>query len=225
MNAVYIASGNKRCNINAVKNSPSRPSPPSSRLSAAALSAFENAEKLDWEKGVPLAELLERVNRVADVLLPGEGDRDREVRGVGRVQRMFTPRGFRHYQTLRAIDAPEKHGRFAAYGYRHFVQALLVRRLLWERVPAEQVVAMVAGRTTEETRGMFLEGIEIVAQSLGRSGKETGTPEQGRVEVWRRIPVAPGIELSLRDDLPRYRPRDVERLLAALEAVLRRQAR
>ena len=223
MNAVYIASGNKRCNINAVKNSPSRPSPPSSRLSAAALSAFENAEKLDWEKGVPLAELLERVNRVADVLLPGEGDRDREVRGVGRVQRMFTPRGFRHYQTLGAIDAPDKHGRVAAYGYRHFVQALLVRRLLWERVPAEQVVAMVAGRTTEETRGMFLEGVEIVAQSLGSEKGKRRTPVSGTVETWRRIPVAPSVELGLRDDVARLRPGDMERLLAALEAVLRRQ--
>ena len=51
-----------------------------------------------------------------------------------RVKRTFTDRSFRHYTTLGCIDPPEKDGRRSVYGFRHLVQALVVRRLLWDRV-------------------------------------------------------------------------------------------
>ncbi len=58
----------------------------------------QTADKSDWQGGVPLTELLERVNRVAESFLPPRGG---PGSGAGRVKRTFTERSFRHYQTLR----------------------------------------------------------------------------------------------------------------------------
>ena len=44
----------------------------------------------------------------------------------------------------------------------------------------------------------------------------------GVAETWKRIVVAPGVELHLRGDLPKLRPGEVEELLSKLELVLRR---
>ena len=119
--------------------------------------------KSGWgETGVPLPELLKRINRVAEHLAPEEAERN------SRVKRVFTERSFRHYQTLGCIDPPEKEGRRSVYGFRHFVQALLVRKLLWERVPSDQIAVVMSGRGTEETERMFLGGIEMVARDEGR---------------------------------------------------------
>jgi hypothetical protein len=50
------------------------------------------------------------------------------------------------------------------YDYRHFVQALLLRRLLWEHLSAERIAALMAGCSTEEVKRMLFEGIEMVAR-------------------------------------------------------------
>jgi hypothetical protein len=90
-----------------------------------------------------------RLIRAAAQFLPGEAGRD------SRVWRVFSPRSFRHYQTLGCIDVPERVGKRAVYGYRHFVQALLVRKLLWEHLPAERLATLMAGCSTEEGRKLL----------------------------------------------------------------------
>ena len=127
---------------------------------------------------------------------------------------MFTPRSFRHYQTLGCIDAPERSGKQVLYRLRHFLQALLVRKLLWERVSSERIVALIAGRSTEEIRQMLVDNREAV-------GAVDSVATSGVAETWKRIVVAPGVELHLRGDLPKPRPGEVEELLAKVESVLR----
>ena len=46
-----------------------------------------------------------------------------------------------------------------------------------------------------------------------------------RPSIWQRMPVAPGIELHLREDLPKLKPGELQKLLAALETALRRGLR
>jgi DNA-binding transcriptional MerR regulator len=183
---------------------------PSTQLPAKALREFDKAAKSDWEDGIPLAELLDRVNRVAVQFLSEDDGRH------SRVKRLFTERSYRHYQTLGCIDPPEKVGHRASYQYRHMVQALLIRKLLWERVPAEQIAVLMAGRGTDETGRMFIGGIEMVARSDGSS---VGA---GSAETWRRVRVAPGVELHLRDDLPKPKPAEMKKLVERLERALRR---
>ena len=179
------------------------------------LREFEKLERMDWEGGVTLTELLNRTNRLAGQFLPDEDGRD------SRVSRAFAPRSFRRYQTLGCIDVPERVGKRAMYGYRHFVQALLLRKLLWEHLPAERIAALMVGRSTEETKRMLFEGVEMVArQGGGAVVEESGAGEVE--ETWRRVRVTPGVELHLRDDLPKLKPAERRRLLERLEVVLRR---
>ena len=180
--------------------------------------AFETAEKADWCGGVPLADLLGRVNQIAAKLLPDGDGHD------SRVSRVFSPRSFRHYQTLGCIDAPERVGKRVVYGFRHFVQALLVRRLLWERMPSERIVVLMAGRSTAETRTMLLDGVEFfVRAGAGEKGREVvASLAPGLAEAWKRIQVAPGVELHIRAGLPKRRPGALKQTVELLERALRK---
>ena len=191
------------------------------RIEAAFQREFEKVEKAMARSapvgGVSLEELIDRVNTLSDQLLPEEDSQD------SRVSRYFTPRSFRHYQTLGCIDAPERSGKRAVYGVRHFVQALLVRKLLWARVPAERMTGLIAGRSTEETKGMLFGGIEMVARRA--DGDERSESGPGVPESWKRVVVVPGIELHLRDELPKPKAGELKELLAAVETAVRRWLR
>ena len=193
---------------------------PTAYLPPAAVREFENVRNSDWKGGVPLPELLSRVNRVAASFLP---EQDRSGSGAGRVKRTFTDRSFRHYQTLGCIDVPEKDGRRSRYGLRHFVQALLVRRLLWQRVPSDQIAGLVAGRSLKDTEKMFLGGVEIVAQEGGKARGQWRRSNpylhalracaSNSVSGWIRAALAPGIELHLSDKPPQLTPEEKRRLV------------
>lgn len=187
-------------------------------LPPAALREFTKASQADWQGGVPLPKLLTRVNRVAARLM-GSDDQAKAIEG--RVSRTFTERSFRHYQTLGCIDAPEKHRRLASYGFRHFLQALLVRKLLWQRLSSEQIAALLVGRTADDLERMLVGGVELVAQT-GPDEGQADTSRLGSLEAWSRVRVAPGVELHLNSELPRLRPGDLKQLVEQMELVLRK---
>jgi len=190
---------------------------------------LERTAKAGWEDGVPLTELLDRVHRVALSFLPAE---DGHGYRNCRVKRLFTDRSFRHYQTLGCVDPPEKRGRSAHYGFRHFVQALLVRRLLWERVPAERIAVLMAGLGTEETKQLLLGGVEFVARAAAiepASGSEwpkwPDSAAPARPETWQHVRVAPEVELHLREPTQRPQPEELEAWLRGVELAIRRHFR
>ena len=148
---------------------------PSTHLPAKALREYQKIGNSDWETGVPLTELIKRINRVSVHLAPDEDGQH------SRVKRLYTDRSFRHYATLGCIDPAEKEGRRSVYRFRHLVQALLVRQLLWERIPSEQIAVVMSGRGTEETEQMFLGGTEIVFRT---DGGQSESPVSGAVETW-----------------------------------------
>jgi DNA-binding transcriptional MerR regulator len=189
---------------------------PSSSLPAKALREFKKAVDADWQKGISLTALLDRINNLAVQLVPEENENH------SRVKRTFTERSFRHYQTLGCIDSPEKTGNRGLYGVRHFVQALLVRKLLWERVSSEQITALIAGRGVEETKRMFLGGIQMVAkpeENHGAKAAESLAPKAA--EIWKRIEVAPGIELNVRNDMSKPKPAELKKIMERCEWALR----
>lgn len=192
----------------------------SKHLPIAAVREFEKIEQADWSEGVPLHELLLRVHRVLELFLPEEGKPDKAAM---RVKRSYTPRSFRHYQTSGCIDPPERRGNEVFYAFRHFVQALLVRKLLWEQVPTGRIALLIAGRSTDDTKRMFMEGVEMVAVGGAvQSGAEI-SPAPGAVEMWRHIVVAPGIQILLHSELSKPRPTEVRDWLTRIEAVLRKE--
>ena len=49
--------------------------------------------------------------------------------------------------------------------------------------------------------------------------------DPGEVETWRRVRVTTGVELHLREGLPKLKPAELKKLLVLLEAVLRKNLR
>ena len=96
-----------------------------------------------------------------------------------------------------------------------------MRKLLWERLPSEQITVVMAGRGTEETEQMFLGGTEMVFRA-GEDRNAQESPASGAVETWRRVQVVPGVELHIRGDLPKLGVAERKALLARLEGLLRR---
>ncbi len=78
---------------------------PAIRIPAAAVRELEQVEQWDWTDGVSLADLLDWINAVVARFRPDEIGAD------SRASQEFSPRTFRHYQTLGCIDAPERAGK------------------------------------------------------------------------------------------------------------------
>ncbi len=187
---------------------------PPIRIPAAAIRELEQVEQMDWSDGVSLTDLLEWINSVVARFRPDEIGAD------SRASQEFSPRTFRHYQTLGCIDAPERVGKQVVYRFRHYLQGLLIRKLLWERVPSEKIATLMAGRTTADYKSLLFEGIQIVARPSDSPNALAAAPQAA--EAWKRIVVVPGVELHLRSDLPKPRPAELKQWLALLETALRR---
>ena len=156
------------------------------RLPESAIKELEEVEALDWEDGVGLQDLIAWINQIADRFRPSS------INESARSSAAFAPRSFRHYQTMGCIDAPRRAGKSVTYGFKHYLQGLVIRKLLWEKLPSEQIVKLMAGRDTGELKRLLLEGIEIVA--AGGGGKDSPRTDGG---TWKRVVLAPGVELHL----------------------------
>ena len=78
----------------------------------------------------------------------------------------------------------------------------------------------MAGRSTEETKRMLFEGVEMVARDGAGEGSQECGPDA--VAIWKCVRVSPGVELHMSCDLPKPKPVALRKLLADLEAALRR---
>ena len=87
-------------------------------------------------------------------------------------------------------------------------------------VPAERITGLMAGRSTEETKRMLFEGVEMVARDGAGEGNQECGPDA--VAIWKCVRVSPGVELHMSCDLPKPKPAALKKLLADLEAALRR---
>jgi hypothetical protein len=63
-----------------------------------------------------------------------------------------------------------------------------VRKLLWERVSAEQISRMLIDRDTDELERMLLGGVELVARAGGGGdAAEPPGPDTSVAELWNRV--------------------------------------
>ena len=123
-------------------------------------------------------------------------------------------RSVRFYVANGLLDRPEGTGTSATYNYRHFLQLLAIKIRQREGATLESIK-----REMHELTGDALE--RRVATSLAPAlGVAADQPprgdEQNGNRSWRRMPVADGIELHVRDDSPAARD---EALMAMREAV------
>ena len=187
------------------------PKIPKIRISQEAVFEFEVVEHSDWSAGVPLDSLVKWINWVAEQFRPDEiGDSSRSSED-------FTVRSFRHYQTLGCIDSPARLGRSARYYFRHYLQALLIRKLIWERVSSAQIARMMKGRSNEELKRLLFEGIEIVSSDGMPLTVEQ--PNHG-IARWMRQELTPGVEIHLMEPRPKLGPEEVARVLEKIRNLL-----
>ena len=186
-------------------------------LPLALIREYNKAMQVDWDGGLPVKELIHRVNCVVEQLPQAIIAKKSRA---SRVKRFFTERSFRHYQTLGCIDAPEKKGRSAIYGFRHFLQALLVRKLLQDQLPMKQISVMLARQGAAELESMFLGGVEMVAKFVDNRVPTLAITSHQQVETWCRLQVMEGVELQFRKELARLKPVELRQVMDAIEKAL-----
>jgi hypothetical protein len=157
------------------------------RIPESAIAELDAVGELNWDKGVGLQELIDWINQIVERFRP------ESINEAARSSAAFTMRSFRHYQTLACIDSPTRAGKSVTYGFKHYLQGLVIRKLLWEKVPSEQISKLMSGRNTGDLRRLLLEGIEII--TAGSQNKSSATSSVGG--TWKRAVLAPGIELHL----------------------------
>jgi hypothetical protein len=108
-------------------------------------------------------------------------------------------RSVRFYVANQLMDRPEGAGTSATYNYRHFLQLLSIKMRQREGMSLESI-----RREMREVTGDALE--RRVAQSLatvlGAGVPQAAAHDSDRLASWRRLSVADGIELHVRDDSP-----------------------
>ncbi|BAC07896.1 MerR family transcriptional regulator [Thermosynechococcus vestitus] len=190
-----------------------------------------------------LDELVEIANELLPQHLPQEDSKNRVLEEVN-------PRLVRHYTSCKLIDRPARIGREGRYGYRHLVQLLVVRRLLMEGYTAGAIYKLVYRMSTPELRALLEQGVHLqlnpppinpalafLQQVQERSEHRYGEPmrvsppisrrevpppsHSPQPESWKRIEVAPGFEVHIRDDFnfPQIN-RDQEALVKQLVQLL-----
>ena len=181
------------------------------RLPESALAELETVESWDWEEGISLENLIDWINQVVARFRPDE------VGESTRSSQEFTPRSFRHYQTLGCIDPPTRVGRQARYGFRHYLQGLVVRKLLWERVPSEQITRLMADRTEQDYKRLLFEGVELVPAGSKVQGPVNDPKDGG---TWQRFTLAEGVELHVRNNKRKMSDEEKEKIIDLVKSVL-----
>src|SRR5687768_1130883 len=108
-------------------------------------------------------------------------------------------RSVRFYVSSGLLDRPEGTGTAATYNYRHLLQLLAIKSRQREGQRLETVK-----REMKQLTGDLLERrvAQSLAPALATSADATVRRDEEGPAVWRRIPVADGIELHVREDSP-----------------------
>ena len=129
-------------------------------------------------------------------------------------------RAVRFYVSNGLLDRPEGTGTAAIYNYRHLLQLLAIKIRQREGQTLE-----VIKREMRETTGDLLE--RRIAQSLApalgaRADAVVAQDDQGPPLAWRRVLVADGIEIHVRDDSPASSESAIVAMREAVRAALGR---
>jgi DNA-binding transcriptional MerR regulator len=157
-------------------------------IPAVAARELEQVERMDAE--FSMDDLVDWVNSAVSRFYPQANEG-----GDKRVSDHFTVRTLRYYQTLGCLDAPDKDGRRAIYGFRHYLQALLIRKLLYLRFAPEHIHAALIGQTNEQYQDMLF--TEIPSPN-GHTPRPSPTRNaQANPDTYTRITLTPGMELHI----------------------------
>lgn len=185
------------------------PKPATIRIPASAVHELEGIENSGHH--FRMDDLVRMVNDVVRRFVPAAHEG-----GDQRVSGAFTVRTLRYYQTLGCLSAPEKQGREARYHFRHYLQALVIRKLLHEGHSAERIHPLLHQRDTDDLKQMLFSGIEVLTQPKTATKARPAPPEP-----WHRMVITPGVELHLRALPAKVTQKFRQHLLDQIETRLR----
>ena len=130
-------------------------------------------------------------------------------------------RSIRFYVANGLLERPEGTGTAATYNYRHFLQLLAIKIRQREGVTLDAIKSEM-----KDVTGDSLE--RRVASSLAAAlGATVETRKQATDDEapanWRRLPVADGVELHVREDSPSARGEALVAMREAIRAALGRE--
>jgi DNA-binding transcriptional MerR regulator len=129
-------------------------------------------------------------------------------------------RAVRFYVASGLLDRPEGAGTAATYNYRHFLQLLAIKIRQREGATLDVIKTEMkdfAGDALERRVATSL------APALGSGADEVQRHDDDAMPVWRRVAVADGIELHVRDDVPASRENAIVAMREAVRAALGRE--
>jgi DNA-binding transcriptional MerR regulator len=129
-------------------------------------------------------------------------------------------RAVRFYVASGLLDRPEGAGTAATYNYRHFLQLLAIKIRQREGATLETIK-----REMKDFAGDALERrvATSLAPALGLGADTAARHDDEPVPVWRRVIVADGIELHVREDTPAAREAALVAMREAVRAALGRE--
>jgi DNA-binding transcriptional MerR regulator len=128
-------------------------------------------------------------------------------------------RAVRFYVASGMLDRPEGTGTAATYGYKHLLQLLHIKIRQREGLTLDRIKLELVEQTGD---ALERRAATALAPSLASGAQEIDANDNGAA-TWRRIPVATGIELHVRDDLPAAREAAVIAMREAVRAALGRE--
>ncbi|MFN6016511.1 MAG: MerR family transcriptional regulator [Verrucomicrobiota bacterium] len=161
------------------------------QIPAEALDELRMLERADYS--YRMEDLVALVNAAALRFLPLSVESD------GRIKGEFTIRTLRHYQTLGCLDTPELVGRVAIYRYRHYLQALLIRKLLFEGFSSKQIKDFTTNRTNGSLLDLLMRDVEVAESSARRSkGIRVHREYAPNAEQWTELKLDSEIAIKIR---------------------------
>lgn len=117
------------------------------------------------------------------------------------------------------MDRPEGVGTSATYNYRHFLQLLAIKIRQREGQNLEAIRAEL-----RETTGDALERrvAQWMSQTLSNSVPSVAQSDGDGLNSWRRVAIADGVELHVRDDSLAARESSIIAMREALRSALGR---
>ena len=162
------------------------------QIPAEALDELRVLERAD--SSYRLDDLVLLVNSAALRFLPLTEGND------GRIKGEFTARTLRHYQTLGCLHAPELDGRIAIYRFRHYLQALLIRKLLFEGFSSKQIKSIMLNRTGESLLALLMQNVEVAKTRALDTDRNTAPHEPNFLaEQWTELKLDSEITLRIQD--------------------------
>jgi len=123
-------------------------------------------------------------------------------------------RAVRFYVASGLLDRPEGAGTAATYGYRHLLQLLAIKIRQREGVTLDVIKKEMADFTGDALERRVASSLAAALGATVETRKQATDDEPSL--SWRRVAVADGVELHVRDDSPSSRD---EALMAMREAV------